>query len=134
MPGTRFFSLQVGKFQPELQGLDPALGVVDLAPGLKDFGDTAAAIEALDLVITVDTGVLHLTGAVDRPAWGLMSKPTGFLWMNGRDDSPWYPKLRLEEAGFRVTVAGPAAGHTYRGKHGYPCRSDAAIGEPESFF
>ena len=106
VPGTRFFSLQVGKFQPELQGLDPALGVVDLAPGLKDFGDTAAAIEALDLVITVDTGVLHLTGAVDRPAWGLLSKPTGFLWMNGRDTSPWYPKLRL----FRQPQQGDWAG------------------------
>jgi tetratricopeptide (TPR) repeat protein len=95
VPGTRFFSLQVGKFQPELAGLDPALGVVDLAPGLADFGDTAAVIRALDLVITVDTGVLHLTGAVDRPAWGLMAQPTGFLWMVGRDDSPWYPKLKL---------------------------------------
>lgn len=95
VPGTRFFSLQVGPFQPELEQLDEKLGVVDLADGLDDFGDTAAAVQALDLVISVDTGVLHLACALGKPAWGLMSKPTGFLWMNDREDSPWYPGLRL---------------------------------------
>jgi tetratricopeptide (TPR) repeat protein len=101
-PGTRFFSLQVGKFQPELAGLDPALGVVDLSPGLSDFGDTAAAVAGLDLVISVDTAVLHLAAALGRPAWGLMSRPTGFFWMTERDDNPWYPGLRL----FRQPGAG----------------------------
>ncbi len=95
VPGTTFFSLQVGKFRPELEGLDKRLGVVDLADGLKDFADTAAAVKALDLVISVDTAVLHLAAAVGTPAWGLMSKPTGFFWMNERESSPWYPGLRL---------------------------------------
>ena len=95
VPGTRFFSLQVGKFRPELEGLDPKFGVVDLGQGLNDFGDTAAAVNALDLVISVDTAVLHLAGALGKPAWGLMSRPTGFFWMNEREDSPWYPGLRL---------------------------------------
>ena len=68
---------------------------VDLAPGLADFADTAAAVHALDLVISVDTAVLHLAGALARPAWGALSFATGFLWMQGRDDSPWYPTMRL---------------------------------------
>jgi hypothetical protein len=93
--GTRFFSLQVGQFRPELEQLDRDLGVVDLGEGLKDFGDTAAAVHALDLVISVDTAVLHVAGALGRSAWGLMSKPTGFFWMNEREDTPWYPGLRL---------------------------------------
>ncbi len=95
VPGTRFFSLQVGKFQPEIEKLDASLGAVDLAPGLKDFADTAAAVNALDLVISVDTAVLHVAGALGKPAWGLLSRPTGFFWMNDRDDTPWYPRLRL---------------------------------------
>ena len=93
--GTRFFSLQVGKFRPELDALDKRLGVVDLGEALNDFADTAAAVAALDLVISVDTAVLHLAGALGKPAWGLMSRPTGFFWMNDRDDTPWYPRLRL---------------------------------------
>jgi len=95
VPGTRFFSLQVGAFRPELDHLDGGLGIVDLADGLKDFADTAVAVAALDLVISVDTAVLHLAGALGKPAWGLMSRPTGFFWMNEREDSPWYPGLRL---------------------------------------
>ncbi len=95
VPGTSFFSLQVGSFQEQLIQSDAAARVVDLADDLGDFGDTAAAIEALDLIISVDTSVLHLAGALGKPAWGLMSKPTGFLWQSERQDSPWYPTIRL---------------------------------------
>ncbi|MFQ5765360.1 MAG: tetratricopeptide repeat protein, partial [Rhodospirillales bacterium] len=93
--GVTFFSLQVGPFQPELEDLDEGLGVIDLAGGLEDFGDTAAAVQALDLVISVDTAVLHVAGALAKPAWGLMSRPTGFFWMDERTDSSWYPTVRL---------------------------------------
>ncbi|MCH7486264.1 MAG: tetratricopeptide repeat protein [Proteobacteria bacterium] len=93
IPGTTFFSLQVGEFAAGLRELEGE--AVDLAPGLGDFADTAAAVQALDLVISVDTAVLHLAGALARPAWGALSFATGFLWMQGRDDSPWYPTMRL---------------------------------------
>ena len=95
IPGTTFFSLQVGEFADGFGGLEDIGGAVDLAPGLGDFADTAAAVQALDLVISVDTAVLHLAGALAKPAWGVLSFPTGFLWMQGRDDSPWYPTMRL---------------------------------------
>lgn len=93
IPGTSFFSLQVGEFADGFRELEGR--AVDLAPGLGDFADTAAAVQALDLVISVDTAVLHLAGALARPAWGVLSFATGFLWMQGRDDSPWYPTMRL---------------------------------------
>jgi tetratricopeptide (TPR) repeat protein len=93
--GATFFSLQVGPGREQLGESDRAADVVDLADGLKDFADTAAAVAALDLVISVDTSVLHLAGALGKPAFGLMSQPTGFLWMNERSDSPWYPTIRL---------------------------------------
>jgi hypothetical protein len=95
VPGTRFFSLQVGQFQDQLKEFDNGAEIIDLADDLGDFGDTAAAVLALDLVISVDTGVLHLAGALGKTAWGLMSKPTGFLWQDVRPDSAWYPTLKL---------------------------------------
>ena len=95
MSGVVFFSLQVGPGQEELGGLRTGHQLVDITDGFSDFADTAAAMTALDLIISVDTSVLHLAGALGYPAWGLMSQPTGFLWMNGRVDSPWYPTIRL---------------------------------------
>jgi len=105
-PGVDFFSLQVGPAEKELPAHDAAMKITDLAPGLIDFAASAKAIEHMDLVISVDTSVLHLAGALGRPAWGLLSQPTGYLWMNDRDDSPWYPTLRL----FRQSSPGDWAG------------------------
>jgi len=93
VPGIQFFSLQVGTEQQQLADLDPTLNVIDLADSLRDFADTAATVAALDLIITVDTAVLHLAGALARPVWGLMSQPTGYFWMDNRPDIPWYPSL-----------------------------------------
>lgn len=91
VPGCSFFSLQVGPMAGQIGDLP---GVVDLAPRLGDFADTAAAIAELDLIVSVDTGVVHLAGALGKPVRVLLSKPSnGFLWMLDRDDSPWYPKL-----------------------------------------
>jgi len=94
-PGVRFFSLQVGPFRGDLEKLGDSSPVIDLADGLSDFAHTAAAIDAMDLVISVDTSVLHVAAALGKPAWGLMSNPTGFFWMDERTDSPWYPTVRL---------------------------------------
>jgi hypothetical protein len=69
---------------------------------LVDFAQTAALIEKLDLVITVDTSVAHLAGALGKPVWILLGVPTDFRWMLEREDSPWYPTARL----FRQTARG----------------------------
>ena len=92
--GTRWFSLQVGPRAADLAARK-GLTVADLAPELGDFGETAAVIAALDLVITADTAVAHLAGALGKPAWVMLSFASDWRWMVGRDDSPWYPSMRL---------------------------------------
>ncbi len=62
---------------------------------LRDFGDTAALIAAMDLVVTIDTAVAHLAGAMGRPVWILLPFDPDWRWLLGRDDSPWYPTARL---------------------------------------
>jgi Tfp pilus assembly protein PilF len=69
--------------------------VIHFGEELKDFADTAAAIAQLDLVISVDTAVAHLAGAMARPVWILLPFNPDFRWLLGRDDSPWYPTARL---------------------------------------
>jgi Tetratricopeptide repeat/Glycosyltransferase family 9 (heptosyltransferase) len=73
----------------------PGLKLIDHSSELRDFADTAALIEALDLVITVDTSVAHLAGAMGKPVWVLIPDPPEWRWMLNRDDSPWYPTMRL---------------------------------------
>jgi tetratricopeptide (TPR) repeat protein/glycosyltransferase involved in cell wall biosynthesis len=101
IPGVTLFSLQRGEAaEAELRATTPS-PVVDLAPQLGDFRDTAAAIAALDLVITVDTSVAHLAGALGRETWVLLPSVPDFRWMLDREDSPWYPTMRL----FRQSAA-----------------------------
>ena len=69
--------------------------VTDLAPDLGDFADTAAAIANMDLVISVDTAVAHLAGALGTMVWTLLPFNPDWRWMLDRDDSPWYPSMRL---------------------------------------
>jgi Flp pilus assembly protein TadD len=94
VPGVSFLSLQ--KDQPAAQAANPPPGMVlhDFTAELKDFTDTAALIEALDLVISVDTAVAHLAGALGKPVWLLNRFDTCWRWLLDRDDSPWYPSLR----------------------------------------
>jgi ADP-heptose:LPS heptosyltransferase len=68
---------------------------LDLGSELRDFADTAALVETLDLVITVDTGVAHLAGALGKPLWILLPHVPDWRWMLEREDSPWYPTARL---------------------------------------
>ena len=77
-----------------------------MAPRLRDFSDTAAAVSVLDLVISVDTAVAHLAGALARPTWVLLPFVAEWRWLIGRDSSPWYPTARL----FRQAVPGDWAG------------------------
>jgi tetratricopeptide (TPR) repeat protein len=92
--GVSWFSLQVGAESRGLSSLD-GVKIVDLAPWLADFAETAAAIRQLDLVISVDTSVAHLAGALGRQTWVLLPHVPDWRWLLDRDDSPWYPTARL---------------------------------------
>jgi tetratricopeptide (TPR) repeat protein len=92
--GTRFFSLQVGARHKELT--DRSKGAVpDLSAELSDYSETAGAIANLDLVVTVDTSVAHLAGAMGKPVWVMLSAVPDWRWMLERENSPWYPTMRL---------------------------------------
>jgi hypothetical protein len=96
VPDVAFYSLQVGPQAAELREPGPWSGrLVDLGARLGDYADTAAVLEQLDLLIAVDTSVLHLAGALGRPAWGLISARSDWRWMLDREESPWYASLRL---------------------------------------
>ncbi len=69
--------------------------IVDLTAHLTDFAETAALVSCLDLVITVDTSIAHLAGALGRPTWILLPYTPDYRWLLDRDDSPWYPTMRL---------------------------------------
>jgi tetratricopeptide (TPR) repeat protein len=96
LPGVRLFSLQKDP-RPQDRGTLHALAdcMTDLAPELTDFTETAAAIAALDLVIAVDTSVAHLAGALGRPVWMMTPYALDWRWLRDREDSPWYPTMRL---------------------------------------
>jgi tetratricopeptide (TPR) repeat protein len=101
IPGVTCYSLQVHAPADERRHLSDA-GLVDLTAEIRDFSDTAALIVALDLVITADTVVAHLAGALGRPVWTLLPFIPDWRWGLERDDTPWYPAMRL----FRQTRAG----------------------------
>ncbi len=95
VPGTEFYSLQVGPKAAELAGWQDQVEICDLSSSLRDWADTAAAISQLDLVIGVDTGVVHLAGALGKPVWILLCYAADWRWLLDWDDSPWYPTARL---------------------------------------
>jgi len=94
--GVQLYSLQKeprAADRPVLQALGD--NVIDLAPRLHDFAETAAAVAALDLIISVDTSVAHLAGALRRPTWVLLPYALDWRWLRDREDTPWYPTMRL---------------------------------------
>ena len=127
VPGTSFASLQVGPRAADLKTAQ-AQQIGDrrsVRPQLDDFAETAAAVDALDLVITVDTSVAHLAGALGKPVWVLLPWVTDWRWMLDREDNPWYPTMRL----FRQTRGG-GLDRRHRAHRGRACggrarRSDA---------
>ena len=94
VPGVTFVSLQKGAASRELAGSALGTALVDWTDELTDFGETAALLQTLDLVIGVDTAVVHLAGAMGKPVWLLNRFDTCWRWQRDRDDSPWYPTLR----------------------------------------
>jgi len=93
--GVWFCSLQKGPASQQARSLPAGFEVRDWSADLNDFADTAALIDNLDLIITVDTAVAHLAGALAKPTWVLLPKVPDWRWMLNRDDSPWYPTMRL---------------------------------------
>ncbi len=90
-----WISLQMGEARRQLLAVDPTFRPRDVAEHLHDFGDTAALLEVLDLVLTVDTSVAHLAGAMARRTWILLPYAPDWRWQLDRDDSSWYPSARL---------------------------------------
>ena len=95
IPEVQLYSLQKGKRAEQLTVLPEKTKITDLGPALNDFSDTAAAIEGLDLVITVDTSVAHLSGALGKPTWILLPFTPDWRWFMDAEDSPWYESVRL---------------------------------------
>jgi hypothetical protein len=103
IPGITFVSLQKGETtQPQIGELPEDLRPFDCMNEVSTFDDTAAIIAHLDLVITVDTSVAHLAAAMGKPVWILSRFDGCWRWLKDRDDSPWYPTVRL----FRQTRPG----------------------------
>lgn len=97
IPGVHLFSLQVGLGTAQLTALAGHFAVTDLGSRFNptSFEDAAAVIDNLDLVITVDTALAHLAGALGKPVWVALGVRSDWRWLLDREDSPWYPTLRL---------------------------------------
>ncbi len=102
IPGLRFYGLQKGPSAMQIEAAGLQALVFDLSPRLQDFADTAGIVKQLDLIISVDTSLVHLAGAIGRPVWTLLPFAPDWRWQLRRGDSPWYPTMRL----FRQTSAG----------------------------
>lgn len=94
LSGVNFFSLQLNPNAAQAQALAEA-GVFDLTTAIGDFADTAAMMDGLDLIITVDTAVAHLAGAIGKPVWTLLPFVPDWRWGLEKDETPWYPTMRL---------------------------------------
>jgi tetratricopeptide (TPR) repeat protein len=99
--GAQFVSLQKNARDSDLAVLREHGDILDAAPELESFADTATLIQQLDLVISVDTSVAHLAGALGKPVWILLPYVPDYRWLLDRDESPWYPTARL----YRQTAA-----------------------------
>jgi tetratricopeptide (TPR) repeat protein len=95
-PGVTFVSLQLGdSTRPQIAQLPAALRPFDPMDDVRDFADTAAIVANLDLVITVDTSMAHLAGALGKPVWVLSRYAACWRWFKDREDAPWYPSARV---------------------------------------
>lgn len=99
LTGVTFVSLQLPR---DTRARPEDLPLFDPTPDIKDFTDTAAILHNLDLLIAVDTALVHLAGALALPVWTLIDVHNDWRWLLDREDSPWYPTMRL----FRQKRAG----------------------------
>jgi hypothetical protein len=134
VPGATLLSLQFGeRGAAGVAALREAAGdaggaVVDLGPWLGDFAATAALVERLDLVVAVDTSIVHLAGALGRPVWNLLGPSPDWRWLTEREDSPWYPTVRLfrhrREGGWEELFERVAAALAAEAEGGRPLSGD----------
>jgi hypothetical protein len=106
LPGVRLFSLQKGTGAEQLQDMAGRFPITEVGSRLEDFMDTAAVLANLDLLITCDTAIAHLAGALGVPVWVGLPLVPDWRWLLDRGDSPWYPTMRL----FRQKEPGDWAG------------------------
>ncbi len=109
IPGLSLVSLQLQPPEADRAAM-ARMGIFDISAALTDFGETAAAIANLDLVVAVDSAVAHLAAAMGVPTWILVYQPADWRWSIGREDSLWYPAARL----FRQTRPGDWTGPVAR--------------------
>lgn len=95
LPDVTFYSLQISMPAPDEAGLPSWPNLVDLRGSAKDFLETSAVVAQLDLVISVDTAMAHLAGALAKPVWTLLPYAPDWRWFLNRNDSPWYPTMQL---------------------------------------
>lgn len=100
MDGVQCFSLQKSDGGMFTDCVTEPDRLVDFTPDWQDFADSAAMVEALDLVITIDSAVTHLAGALGKPVWLMLPPNPDWRWLLARDDSPWYPSMRLFRRGY----------------------------------
>lgn len=93
--GLLFIALQKGATADQVLSPPNNMHIISVSDEIADFSDTAAIIENLDLVICVDTSIAHLAGALNKPTWLLLPEPGDWRWLTHREDSPWYPSLRI---------------------------------------
>jgi len=106
VPGCNFVSLQLGPPMVEMKRTRLSGALHDFSGRLQDWADTADLVAGLDLVIAVDTAVAHLAGALGKPVWMLNRYDSCWRWFLDRDDTPWYPSMRLFRQGRRGDWAG----------------------------
>lgn len=124
VPGLSFYGLQVLIGRRETYGEDR---LVDLAPHIEDFSDTAAMVDQMDLVITVDTSIAHIAGALGKPVWTLLARVADWRWGRDGETTPWYPSMRL----FRQDRQGDWAGVVDRVVSALRQRVEAPVGLAE---
>lgn len=95
LPGVSWFSLQMGPSAGQLRQMAAEFPIADACSTHRDFAESAALAATLDLVISVDTSVAHLAGAMGIPVWVVLPQLADWRWMDVREDSPWYPTARL---------------------------------------
>ena len=97
IPGVYLYGLQKGiaAEQIEVEGLPQGMRMTNLGQEFEDFADTAAVVESLDLIVSIDTSVAHLAGAMGKPVWLMLPYAADWRWFLDRNDSPWYPTMRL---------------------------------------
>jgi hypothetical protein len=95
LEGVAFYSLQKGGRAAKPGEAPARMKFFDFTEELTDFSDTAALMSSLDLIISVDTSIVHMAGALGRPVFTLLPYNPDWRWLLGRADSPWYPTMKL---------------------------------------